>query len=53
MRIVLEAQTRRFKFSSALHVDPVETIHQDVGDGWIFEQRFQRAEAEDLVQNLP
>ena len=41
-----------FDLARALNVDAVETVHQNVGDGGIFEQRLQRTQAEDLVENL-
>ena len=53
VRIVLEAQSSGLKLARAFHVDSIKTVHQNVGNGWIFEQRFERAQAEDFVQNLP
>ncbi len=50
--IVLERQAGEFELAAALDVHPVEAVDQDVGDGGIFEQRFERAEAKDFVENL-
>ena len=50
--VVLEGQAGDLEFAGALDVDAVEAIDQDVGDGRILEQRFERTEAEDFVQDF-
>ena len=52
VRIVFEGQAGEFELAGALHVDPVEAVDQDVGNGGVFEQRLERAEAEDFVENF-
>ena len=51
--VVLEAQAGGLEFARPLDVYPVVAVHQNVGNRGILEQRLQRAEAENLVQNLP
>ena len=41
-----------FEFAGALDVDLVEAVDQNIGNGGILEQRLERAEAENLVENL-
>ena len=50
--IVFERQACKFKLSGALDVDPVEAVDQDIGDGLVFQQRLERAQAKDLVENF-
>ena len=50
--IVFEGQAGQFEFAGALDVDPVEAVDQNVGDGGVFEQRLERTEAEDFVENF-
>ena len=50
--IVFEGQAGEFKFAGALDVDPVEAVDQNVGDGVVLEQRFERTEAEDFVEDF-
>ena len=50
--IVLEGQAGQFEFAGALNVDAVETVHQDIGNIRIFEQRLEWTEAEYLIENL-
>ena len=52
VRVVFERQPGQFEFAGAFDVDPVEAVDQNVGDGGIFEQRLERAEAEDFVENF-
>ena len=52
VRIVFERQAGQFKLSGALNVYPVEAVDQNIGDGVVFEQRFERTEAEDLIENF-
>ncbi len=52
MLVVFERQDGFFELAAALDVDAVEAIDEDVGDGGVFEQRFERAEAEYLVEDL-
>ena len=50
--LVLEADVGFHHAAGALDVDVVEAVDHDVADGGILEQRLQRAEAEDLVEDL-
>ena len=52
VRLILEADVGLHQPPGALDVDVVEAVHHDVADGGILEQRLQRAQAEDLVQDL-
>ena len=36
----------------AFHKDVVFVVHQDVGDGRVFEQRLQRAKTEDFIEQV-
>jgi len=42
----------RSSFPAPFHIDFVKAVDQNVGDGGIFEQRLQRAQAENLVEDL-
>ena len=42
----------RLQHAAALHVDLVGGVDQDVGDGVVLEQRLERAQAEDLVEDF-
>ena len=42
----------KFEFAALFHVHPVKAVDQNVGDGQIFQQLFQRAQAEDFVENF-
>ena len=48
----LNSTERAVKLAAAFHVDELGRGHQDVGDGGIAEQRLQRPEAEDFVENF-
>ncbi len=50
--VVFERQPGDFQFAGALDVDAVEAVDENVGDGRILEERFERAEAENFVENL-
>ena len=50
--VVFEAQAGGLELAGPFHVDLVVAVDQNVGDGRILEQRLQRAQAEDLVQNF-
>src|SRR5204862_1990318 len=50
--IVFEAETGRLQFASAFHVYTVITVYQDVGDAGILEQRLQRTQSKDFIQDL-
>ena len=50
--VVLELHRGAVQFAAAFHVDAVRRGHQDVADGGVLQQRFERAEAEDLIQDL-
>ena len=42
----------QFEQALALDVDLLVAVDQNVGDGRVLQQRLERAQAEDLVQNL-
>ena len=50
--VVFERQAGDFELAGALDVDAIEAVDEDVGDGGILEQGFERAEAEDFVEDL-
>src|SRR4051794_2378787 len=50
MRLILEANVRLDQTPSALDIDTVESVHQDVADARVLEQRFERAKSENLVE---
>ena len=52
MGVVFKAQSGWFKLAGPFHVDLVVAINQDVGNGRVFEQRLERAEAKDFIQNF-
>ena len=52
VRVILEPDIGLHQASGPFHVHVVEAVDQDVADGWVLEQRFQRAQPEDFVQNL-
>ena len=51
--VVFERQACDFQFAGAFDVDAVEAVDQNIGDGGILEQGFQRAQPEDFIENLP
>jgi len=50
--VVFESNIGGFKFAAAFDVDGSVRINQDVGDGWITEQRLQRPQPEEFVLNI-
>ena len=52
MAFVVEGDGGFFKDAAALDVDVFVGVDEDVGDGLVFEQRFERAEAKDLVDDF-
>ena len=52
VRVVFELHRRAVQFAAALHVDQLRRGDQDVADGGILQQRLERAQAEDFIQNL-
>ena len=52
MLVVLERQAGDFKLAGAFDVHAVEAVDENVGNGGVFEQRFERAEAEDFVEDF-
>ena len=50
--LVLEADRRRLQHAVALDEDLVVAVDQDVGDGRVLEQRLERAQAEQLVEDV-
>ena len=52
MSIVLETQTGGLELARPFHINLVVAVDQNIGDGGVLEQGFQRAQAEDFIQNL-
>ena len=52
MFIVLELNGCALQHAAAFDIDFAVVVHQDVGDGRIFHERFQRPKTEDLVENF-
>ena len=52
VRIVLEDELGRFELAFALDVDLIRLVDQDVRDARIGEQRLERPEAEELVEDV-
>ncbi len=52
MRLVLETHLGRFELAKALHVDVLVCVDQDIGDGRILEERFDRAKAGQLIEHF-
>ena len=52
VRIVAEAHFRALQPPATLDVNPVVAVHQDVRDGHVLEERFQRPQAEGLVHDV-
>ena len=50
--VVFERQASQFQLARALNVNPVIAVDQNVGDGVVFEQRLERAEAENFVEDF-
>src|SRR5208282_1222766 len=41
-----------FEFAGALDVHAVEAVNKNIGNGGIFEERLERAQAKDFVEDL-
>ena len=52
MGVVFERQRRQLQLARSLHIDSVEPVDQDVGNGGVLEQRFERPKTKNLVKNL-
>jgi hypothetical protein len=52
MPVVLEAHVRALQLPVPLHVYLVEGVDQDIGDARVVDQRLQRPQPKDLVQDL-
>jgi len=50
--LVVKPNRRLLQLAATLDVDLIRAVDQDVGNGVIGEQLFQRTEPEDLVLNL-
>jgi hypothetical protein len=50
--IVFENKCPSARAVRCVHVHLVESVDEDVGDGGIAQQPFERAQAEELVQNV-
>ena len=52
MLVILEREAGDFQFAAAFDVHAVEAVDENIGNGGILEQRFERAQTEDLVEDL-
>ena len=52
MRLILEAHAGRLEHAAALDVDAFMAVDEDVVDGLVLEQRFERTEAGHLIENF-
>ena len=52
MAIALEVNSCLDQLSVPFNVDILVRVHQNIGDGGIFQQRLQRSQAEDFVQDF-
>ena len=52
MTVVLEHDVGLFELAFTLDEDQIVPIHQDVRHGRVAQQRFERTEAEELVQHV-
>jgi hypothetical protein len=52
VNIVLELDRRAVEFAETFHIDQLGSGDQDIGDGRILEEGFQRAQTEDFVEDL-
>src|SRR3984885_3850852 len=52
MRLVLEAHAGRFQHAMPFDIDAFVAVDQDVVNGGVLEQRFERAQARHLVENF-
>ena len=52
VRIVLEYDVGLFQNAATLHIYFLRSIYQNVADGGVLHQWFQRAQAEDFIQDL-
>ena len=52
MAIVLEAHRRQVQAPLALDENLRVGVHQNVGDAWILQQRLNRSEAQQFVENI-
>ncbi len=49
----MKGNGRGFDLSAALHIHGFGAIHQDVGNGGIVQQGFERAKTQNLVFDAP
>ena len=52
MRLIFEADIRFDQAAIAFNVDVVEAVDHDVADCRVFEELFERAQAEDFVEDF-
>ncbi len=52
MGVIAESDFAAFEAAAALDEDFVVIIDENIGDGIVFEQPFERAEAENFVENF-
>ena len=52
MAFVLEAHVGKFKLTATLHENLLSTVHQNIVDGFIFQQDFQRPETCNLIKQV-
>ena len=49
--VMAELELGQLKLALPLHIDHVRPVHEDIGHGWIVQQRLDRAEAHHLVHD--
>ena len=52
VRVIFEPDVGFFQHSRPLDIHLIVSIHQNVVDGGILQQRFQRSQPENFVQNF-
>ena len=52
MGIILEFNVRAFEFAAPLDVDHARSGDQDIGNGFVAQQRLQRTQAKHFVQDF-
>ena len=52
MFVVFEGNIGDFEFAATLHIDGPVRIDEDVGNGWVCEQRLKRSQPKKFVLNV-
>ena len=52
VRCIFKRHARKFEYSAALDINLAVSVDQNVGNGRILQERFERSQSEDLVQHL-